>query len=137
MCDGIANCELGEDERYCTALTNSSILTINSEGDPTPSHQGILLLNRNGQWEPICVNQMTAQTAATICAYMGFSLQSFTLVSPEEFDSVTVVTPRVDTCNYVNITCDVNRCGQRPLLRNQIIEENSPNYGAGKYTSLE
>ena len=70
--------------------------------------------------------------ASQICPYMGFYSNSFSLVGsdsletsenlvhPRETDSLTVSvdTSDIDSCQFVNMSCGAERCGQRPLYRN-------------------
>ena len=77
---------------------------------------------------------MTPGLAATICAYMGYSLHSFALVEPGVFQQTvpTLATQRAASCHNVDITCNSDRCGQRPLYRNLGVDREVPASGEGR-----
>ena len=56
--------------------------------------------------------------ARKICHYMGFSLDSFSLVSSDSLDSPVPVARSEEKCHYVRVNCQYERCGERPLYRN-------------------
>ena len=134
VCDTVTDCHYEEDERFCTALTNSSFLATLAGGEPAAQHQGTLLLQQQGAWLPVCVSEMTPGLAATICAYMGYSLHSFALVEPGVFQQTvpTLATQRAASCQNVDITCNSDRCGQRPLYRNLGVDREVPASGEGR-----
>ena len=134
VCDTVPDCHYAEDERFCTALTNSSFLATLAGGEPAAQHQGTLLLQQQGAWLPVCVSEMTPGLAATICAYMGYSLHSFALVEPGVFQQTvpTLATQRAASCQNVDITCNSDRCGQRPLYRNLGVDREVPASGEGR-----
>ena len=75
VCDTVYDCAYEEDERFCTALVNSSHLAITGAGDPWPQSSGTLLLKQGGAWSPICLTQMSYAMAGTICSYMGYNVK--------------------------------------------------------------
>ena len=79
-------------------------------------------------------SEMTPGLAATICAYMGYSLHSFALVEPGVFQQTvpTLATQRAASCHNVDITCNSDRCGQRPLYRNLGVDREVPASGEGR-----
>ena len=83
MCNTVPDCLLEEDERYCTALTTTDYISVDSEGAPLPQHEGILLFREEGIWKPICVSALPASLASRICRYMGFNPDSHSLVSSD------------------------------------------------------
>ena len=127
------DCEFEEDERFCTALTNSSFLAVAASGDPLPLHQGILLLRQEGLWRPICISEMTFGLASTICSYMGYNVQSYKMVDPGLVPGLvpTFEVARSQGCKNVEIECDDTRCGQRPLYRNLKEDKIIPSQGEG------
>ena len=134
MCDTIYDCEFEEDERFCTALTNTSYLAINRGGDPHTLNSGTLLLKQNGLWKPVCVSQMSYGMASTICSYMGYKVKGYKMVEQGRFEESvpTLVMGRAGSCKNVEITCDDDRCGQRPLYRNLAEDKTVPRQGAGR-----
>ena len=121
MCDTVPDCLLEEDERYCTALTTTDYISVDSEGNPDPQHEGILLFrDQRGVWKPICVTALPASLASRICRYMGFNPDSFSLVSSDTFQSGPEVAEAgsEENCQHVRLRCEEERCGLRPLYRN-------------------
>ena len=118
VCDTVPDCQLEEDEKYCTALTTKDYLSVDMSGDPVPQHQGILLYRDQGTWKPICVTSFPSSLANRICDYMGYSLDSFSLVSSDSLESPVPVARSLENCQYVRVDCQYERCGQRPLYRN-------------------
>ena len=118
VCDTVPDCQLEEDEKYCTALTTTDYLSVDMSGDPVPQHQGILLYRDQGTWKPICVTSFPPSLASRICDYMGYSLDSFSLVSSDSLESPVPVARSLDNCQYVRVDCQYERCGERPLYRN-------------------
>ena len=136
MCDTVPDCQLEEDERYCTALTTTDYIAVDSEGDPLPQHEGILLFrDQRGIWKPICVTALPASLASKICRYMGFNPDSFRLVSSDSFQIGPVV-PEARSegnCQHVRVSCEEERCGVRPLYRNLPSSQSVPAGGPGSW----
>ena len=133
VCDTVPDCLLEEDERYCTALTITDYISVDSEGDPHPQHEGILLFREKGTWKPICVSGLPATLASRICRYMGFNPDSYSLVSSDTLQSGPVPEARSEeNCQHVRVTCQEERCGVRPLYRNlppsQAVPAGGPGY---------
>ena len=135
MCDTVPDCLLEEDERYCTALTTTDYIAVDSEGNPVPQHEGILLFrDQRGTWKPICVTALPATLASRICRYMGFSPDSFSLVSSDTFQSGPVPEARSEeNCQHVRVSCEEERCGVRPLYRNLPAAQSVPAGGPGSW----
>ena len=133
VCDTVYDCEFEEDERFCTALTNNSFLTVTASGDPVAQNEGLLVLRQEGSWLPICITEMTFGLASTICSYMGHHIQSYKMVEPGQLNSVvpTLEIARSGGCKNVEIACDDTRCGQRPLYRNLREDKVIPSQGEG------
>ena len=133
VCDTVPDCLLEEDERYCTALTTTDYISVDSHGDPVPQHEGILLFRDQGTWSPICVSGLPASLASRICRYMGFNPDSYSLISSDSFPSGPVPEARSEeNCQHVRVSCQEERCGVRPLYRNlptaQSLPEGGPAY---------
>jgi len=88
-------------------------------GDPAPEHHGLLLYRDLGTWKPICVTSFPSSLASRICPYMGYTADTFSLVSSESLDmDSSPEASSEESCQYVNVSCQTERCGQRPLYRN-------------------
>ena len=134
VCDTVPDCLLEEDERYCTALTTTDYISVDSHGDPVPQHEGILLFRDQGTWSPICVSGLPASLASRICRYMGFNPDSYSLISSDSFPSGPVPEARSEeNCQHVRVSCQEERCGLRPLYRNLPPSQSVPTGGPGSW----
>ncbi len=55
VCDGVANCRMKEDEKYCLNLFNGNSIWLKKDGRPRRPANGYLAYNFKGQWTPTCV----------------------------------------------------------------------------------
>ena len=69
--------------KYVTS--NKYILMVEVENNHTTSTKPHYISRIIAPWLPVCVLEMTPGLAATICAYMGYSLHSLALVEPSAF----------------------------------------------------
>nr|CAI5852171.1 unnamed protein product [Callosobruchus analis] len=61
-CDGVPDCDTGEDEWDCVALTNSQIVILDADLRPSYSTNGILTINHLDTWKVVCINTTTTST---------------------------------------------------------------------------
>lgn len=97
ICDGHADCALGEDEEYCVILRNeyssNTLMSVVDEPPPlnnnvvvtldalshTPSaEQGYLLIRQGERYEPVCTNVWTPSLAGAVCRHLQFGQVNFT-----------------------------------------------------------
>ena len=116
-----STCQVGKDfdtQFYRIFKMNPKSLNLHLiSGDPVPQHEGILLYRAEGTWKPICVTRFPFSLASRICHYMGYTLDTFRLVSSDSLDSPVPVARSEENCDYVYVTCQEEICGQRPLYR--------------------
>ncbi|XP_060524589.1 serine protease nudel-like [Cylas formicarius] len=74
-CDGNFDCLQKEDELNCAALTNGKHLLLDKDGHSTLLSAGLVSINRDDVWKPLCVEDSShyqASVAAHICNLLGF-----------------------------------------------------------------
>jgi len=140
-CDTHVDCKWGEDERYCTAFTDDNYLPVSPTGDIIPLSQGMLLINQEQQWKPVCAVGFSNGLANNICQYMGWPEGIKYGLVPQEDSPLngTVMTQIVvegrssESCFHVNIECEDENCGARPMYRNLPSTTLAPLSGPGSW----
>merc|ERR1719158_1799446 len=134
-CDTVTDCKWEEDERFCTALTQERVLPVTSTGDIVPVSQGMLLMNQNQVWQPLCASQFEDSLASRVCQYMGWSDGvSYELIPPSLSLFNNSLEGNVDdfSCYHVSVVCEDN-CGLRSMYRNLPSSTSAPLSGPGSW----
>merc|ERR1719427_1074352 len=135
QCDTVTDCKWEEDERFCTALTQERVLPVTSTGDVVPVSQGMLLMNQNNAWQPLCAVQFGDSLASRVCQYMGWSDGiSHELIHPSQ--SLFNNTDEGDndiSCYHVSVVCEYDSCGLRSMYRNLPASASAPLSGPGSW----
>jgi len=136
QCDTVIDCKWEEDERFCTALTQEVVLPVTSTGDVVPVSQGMLLMNQNDAWQPLCAVQFGDTLASRVCKYMGWSDGlSHELIPPSLSLFNNSVEGDVDdfSCYHVSVVCEDDNCGLRSMYRNLPPSTTAPQSGPGSW----
>ena len=138
QCNTESDCRWGEDERFCTAFTQGSVLPVSPTGDLIPLSEGMLLINQEQAWKPLCAVKFSNSLASNVCRYMGWpSGVKYDLIdthdSPLNETVETQVQGRSSSCYHVNIQCEDDNCGARPMYRNLPSSTPAPLSGPGSW----
>jgi len=136
-CNTIVDCKWEEDERFCTAFSQDSVLPVTATGDIIPVSQGMLLINQEQSWQPLCAVQFADSLASRVCQYMGWlDGISYDLIPPSLSPLNASVKTEADddvSCYHVSVVCNDDNCGTRPMYRNLPASTSAPLSGLGSW----
>ena len=93
-------------------------MPVTPTGDIVPVSQGMLLMNQNQAWQPLCAYQFEDTLASRVCQYMGWSDGvSYELIPPSLSLFNASLEGNVDdfSCYHVSVVGEDN-CGVRSMF---------------------